>query len=151
MLYRLYWFSTSSDFVTTRTWAASSKLGNKFCLGASWISRTVRFPFSRSQREGTDWRTLDVLAPGIRKSWSPKYKLFGVLYHHGLSSSGGYYTLDVLHPTRYAGVGVDVEAREGWVRIDDELVSDVRHEEVFKAWDWNESRSPYLLFYRRVR
>ena len=107
---------------------------------------------------------LDVLAPGIRKSWSPKYKLFGVLYHHGLSASGGHYTLDVLHPTRYAGagsggapawggagVGGGVKAREGWVRIDDELVSDVRHEDVFGAWERDESRSAYLLFYKRVR
>ncbi|KAF8334570.1 hypothetical protein F5887DRAFT_1256417 [Amanita rubescens] len=106
----------------------------------------------------------DVLAPGIRKSWSPKYKLFGVLYHHGLSASGGHYTLDVLHPTRYAGtgsgavpawggtgVGGGVKGREGWVRIDDELVSDVRHEDVFGAWERDESRSAYLLFYKRVR
>ncbi|KAF8343381.1 hypothetical protein F5887DRAFT_1283604 [Amanita rubescens] len=105
----------------------------------------------------------DVLAPGIRKSWSPKYKLFGVLYHHGLSASGGHYTLDVLHPTRYAGTGSGavpawggtgvggVKGREGWVRIDDELVSDVRHEDVFGAWERDESRSAYLLFYKRVR
>jgi ubiquitin carboxyl-terminal hydrolase 10 len=105
-----------------------------------------------------------MLAPGIRKSWSPKYKLFGVLYHHGLSASGGHYIPVVLHPMRYAsagsdgalawggaGVGGGVKTREGWVRIDDELVSDVRYEDVFGAWEQDESRSAYLLFYKRVR
>ncbi|KAF8625752.1 hypothetical protein AX17_006778 [Amanita inopinata Kibby_2008] len=102
----------------------------------------------------------DVMSPGIRKYPAPKYKLFGVLYHHGLSASGGHYTLDVLHPTRFAspsgqkggggGAGMGV-GREGWVRIDDELVSDVRPEDVFGAWERDETRCAYLLFYKRVR
>ena len=99
-------------------------------------------------------RSVEVMAPGIRKSWLPRYKLFGVLYHHGLSASGGHYTLDVLHPTRFTwggAAGAGGKAREGWVRIDDELVSDVRHEDVFEAWERDESRSAYLLFYSRVR
>jgi ubiquitin carboxyl-terminal hydrolase 10 len=89
----------------------------------------------------------------MRRSGSPKYKLFGVLYHHGMSASGGHYTLDVLHPTRFAwgGAGAGIKAREGWVRIDDELVSDVRNEDVFGAWERDDARSAYLLFYSRVR
>ncbi|KAG6806172.1 hypothetical protein H0H93_003391, partial [Arthromyces matolae] len=58
----------------------------------------------------------EVMAPGLRKAPAARYKLFGALYHHGLSASGGHYTLDVLHPGR--------NATEGWMRIDDELVSD---------------------------
>lgn len=55
----------------------------------------------------------------------------------------------MLHPNRYPGTKV----REGWVRIDDELVSDVRPEDVFDAWEKekDEMRNAYLLFYRRVR
>jgi ubiquitin carboxyl-terminal hydrolase 10 len=40
--------------------------------------------------------------------------------------------------------------REGWVRIDDELVSDVRPVDVFGAPE-GDSRCAYLLFYRRVQ
>jgi ubiquitin carboxyl-terminal hydrolase 10 len=71
------------------------------------------------------------------------------IYHHGHSASGGHYTLDVLHPNRYPGARI----REGWVRIDDELVSDVRPEDVFDAWEKekDEMRNAYLLFYRRIR
>jgi len=74
-----------------------------------------------------------------------------VIYHHGHSTSGGHYTLDVLHPHRYPGAKV----REGWVRIDDELVSDVRVEDVFEPCERerekDEMRNAYLLFYRRMR
>ena len=39
--------------------------------------------------------------------------------------------------------------RAAWVRIDDELVSDVRPEDVFGGQE-REDRQPYLLFYRRM-
>ncbi|KAF9220166.1 cysteine proteinase [Gyrodon lividus] len=87
----------------------------------------------------------DVMAPG-KKIHSTRYKLFGVLYHHGLSASGGHYTIDVLHPN------IDMSAtkpREAWIRIDDELVSDVRPDDVFGTPE-RDDRCAYLLFYRRL-
>jgi len=92
----------------------------------------------------------DVMASTIRKQTAAKYKLFGAVYHHGLSASGGHYTLDVLHPNRYPHA-TGKQPREGWVRIDDELVSDVRSEDVFDATERDDSRCAYLLFYRRIR
>jgi len=38
--------------------------------------------------------------------------------------------------------------REAWIRIDDELVSDVLLKDVFEAD--RDHRCPYLLFYKRV-
>jgi ubiquitin carboxyl-terminal hydrolase 10 len=70
------------------------------------------------------------------------------IYHHGVSASGGHYTLDVLHPTRFPTA---TGAQEGWVRIDDELVSDVRPADVFGATERDDARCAYLLFYRRIR
>lgn len=67
-----------------------------------------------------------------------------VLYHHGLSASGGHYTLDVLHPNR----DMSQKPREAWIRIDDELVSDVLPKDVFEAD--KDHKCPYLLFYKRV-
>ena len=63
--------------------------------------------------------------------------------------------MDVLHPNRYPGsVNVNTanakSSREGWVRIDDELVSDVRHDDVFGAYEKDDARCAYLLFYRRI-
>jgi hypothetical protein len=58
--------------------------------------------------------------------------------------------VDVLHPNTHEGGGED------WLRIDDDVVSRVRHEEVFGRYD-NEgpgtddlSRCAYLLLYRRA-
>ena len=68
-----------------------------------------------------------------------------MLYHHGPSASGGHYTLDVLHPNRE----LSERPRAAWIRIDDELVSDVRPDDVFGGQE-REDRQPYLLFYRRV-
>ncbi|KAJ3570230.1 hypothetical protein NP233_g4540 [Leucocoprinus birnbaumii] len=91
----------------------------------------------------------DMMAPSGKRAQPTKYRLFGAIYHHGHSASGGHYTLDVLHPNRYPGAKI----REGWVRIDDELVSDLRPEDVFDAWEKekDEMRNAYLLFYRRIR
>ena len=71
-----------------------------------------------------------------------------MLYHHGLSASGGHYTLDVLHPTRF--VAPSGRTSEGWIRIDDEFASDVRPEDVFGGEN-DENRCAYLLSYKRVR
>lgn len=66
--------------------------------------------------------------------------------------------MDVLHPNRYPGsvnvnhanANANVKSREGWVRIDDELVSDVRQDDVFGAYEKDDARCAYLLFYRRI-
>ena len=67
------------------------------------------------------------------------------MYHHGQSASGGHYTLDVLHQNR----DLNDRPRQAWIRIDDELVSDVRPEDVFDA-QGRDDRCAYLLFYRRI-
>ena len=86
----------------------------------------------------------------IKKCSYPIFFFSLVLYHHGFSASGGHYTLDVLHPNRYPG-SVNAKNREGWVRIDDELVSDMRHDNVFGAYERDDARCAYLLFYRRMQ
>ncbi|PPQ83936.1 hypothetical protein CVT25_000689 [Psilocybe cyanescens] len=108
----------------------------------------------------------DVMVPAAKKAQPVRYKLFSgtfslidfrvaffspitvtALYHHGLSASGGHYTLDVLHPNRYPtststpNANAKPNHREGWVRIDDNLVSDVRPDDVFGAYERDESRS----------
>ncbi|TCD70276.1 hypothetical protein EIP91_004177 [Steccherinum ochraceum] len=87
----------------------------------------------------------DLMAPNRRTPLPVKYQLFGVLYHHGQSASGGHYTLDILHPNR----DMNDRPRAAWIRIDDELVSDVRAEDVFGQQE-RDDRTAYLLFYRRL-
>ncbi|KAK7018922.1 cysteine proteinase [Favolaschia claudopus] len=124
-----------SGSATIRRWAGWSRSGSRWRLGRSLI---LTF-------------TEDVMVPAARKQ-PAKYKLFGVIYHHGLSASGGHYTLDILHPTRFPGTITGSEReREGWIRIDDELVSDVRPMDVFGGASEGDTRCAYLLFYRRIR
>ncbi len=82
---------------------------------------------------------------------SARYTLYGVLYHHGPSASGGgHYTVDVLHPNSPDGSG----GGDDWLHIDDETVSAVRQEDVFGRHDDNEpptdDQCAYLLFYCRT-
>ncbi|RDW80026.1 hypothetical protein BP6252_04664 [Coleophoma cylindrospora] len=49
----------------------------------------------------------------------PKYRLIGVVYHHGKNASGGHYTVDVRRQ----------DGRE-WIRLDDTVIRRVRSEEV---------------------
>ena len=75
-----------------------------------------------------------------------RYTLYGVLYHHDVSASGGHYTVDVLHPNGHGSSG------EAWLRIDDETVSAVRDEDVLGPYEDKqvEDRCPYMLFYCRT-
>ena len=88
----------------------------------------------------------DIMEPIARQSKQPThYTLYGVLYHHGVSANEGHYTIDVLHPNGNNG------SREGWLHINDEIVSAVRHEDVFGTYDEGraDDRCPYMLFYCR--
>jgi ubiquitin carboxyl-terminal hydrolase 10 len=78
----------------------------------------------------------------------PRYKLYGVLYHHGESAGSGHYTVDVLHPN---GDG-DTRTRDVWLHIDDETVTRVGHEDVFGEHGERvaDERCAYLLFYCRT-
>ncbi len=49
----------------------------------------------------------------------PKYRLIGVVYHHGKNASGGHYTVDVRRQ----------EGRE-WIRLDDTVIKRIRSEDV---------------------
>ena len=49
----------------------------------------------------------------------PKYRLMGVIYHHGKNANGGHYTVDIRRQ----------DERE-WIRIDDTFIRRVRSEDV---------------------
>ena len=79
-----------------------------------------------------------------RPTEPPRYKLYGVLYHHGESAGSGHYTVDVLHQNG------DSDTGEVWLNIDDETVSPVRLEDVFGEHGTErvaDDRCAYLLFY----
>lgn len=52
----------------------------------------------------------------------PKYRLTGVIYHHGKNASGGHYT-------------VDARRQDGrqWIRLDDTVIRRVRSDDVAEA------------------
>ncbi|KAK1926127.1 cysteine proteinase [Papiliotrema laurentii] len=103
----------------------------------------------------------EIISPG-RRGAPVKYRLFGVVYHHGYSAGGGHYTVAVSRPD------VPASAASQWIHFDDETVSAVPTEQVVvseqeaeevrdgKAREGNLSiagreRCAYLLFYQRVR
>jgi ubiquitin carboxyl-terminal hydrolase 10 len=102
-------------------------------------------PFSVSAKAETP--RPEIMAPVAEKSAeSVNYKLYGVLYRHGKSACSGHYTIDVLHSNG------DSSSGGTWLHIDDEAVSEVRHEEMFgghgnEQWD---DRCAYMLFYCRT-
>ncbi|KAF9880740.1 ubiquitin carboxyl-terminal hydrolase [Colletotrichum karsti] len=52
----------------------------------------------------------------------PKYKLIGVVYHHGKQANGGHYTVDVRR-----------QDENEWIRLDDTVIRRVRSEDVAEA------------------
>ncbi|KAK9466340.1 hypothetical protein V1512DRAFT_208675 [Lipomyces arxii] len=81
-----------------------------------------------------------------------RYKLFGVVYHHGKSTEGGHYTVDLnyKHDNRWINFDdvnikdIDLDAVE--TEYEDESTTRRRF---MNSDDW-EQRTAYLLFYERV-
>jgi len=101
------------------------------------ISKRVQFPQNLKI-------PLEIMVPISGKFADPHYKLYGVLYHQGESTSNGHYTVDVLNGDSGSG--------EAWLHIDDEAVSTVRHEDVFGGHDHEpgDEQCAYMLFYCRI-
>lgn len=49
----------------------------------------------------------------------PRYRLTGVVYHHGKSAAGGHYTVDILR-----------QDRREWIRVDDTIIRRIRPDDV---------------------
>lgn len=85
-----------------------------------------------------------VVSPARRAEAKRKYKLFGVIYHHGRFASGGHYTIDVLK-----------QDQSEWLHIDDTTWSTVAPplvqvgSEVGGAAKQHHDGVAYLLFYAR--
>jgi ubiquitin carboxyl-terminal hydrolase 10 len=87
------------------------------------------------------------MAPILGKSAEPvRYKLHGVLCHHGESAGSAHYAVDVFHQNGDGGSG------EAWLHIDDEVMSAVRHEDVFGGLgnERVDDGCAYMLFYCRT-
>lgn len=69
---------------------------------------------------------------------SKKYKLTGVVYHHGSSPDIGHYTVDVLR-----------QDKGTWIRIDDTKVESISLEDAIND-DSQETKSAYILIYEKV-
>lgn len=78
-----------------------------------------------------------------RPSEPPRYKLYGVLYHHGESAGSGHYTVDLLRPKGAS------DSEEGWLHIDDEAATWMGHEDVFGEHGSSRAADAYVLFYCR--
>ncbi|KZT53558.1 cysteine proteinase [Calocera cornea HHB12733] len=78
----------------------------------------------------------EVLSPARRSATLPKYRLFAVLYHDGLSAQHGHYTLDVLR-----------QDCSEWIHYDNEQISLASRPGEEKLRD---GRVAYMLYYLRI-
>ena len=78
----------------------------------------------------------EVMASAKRVGSVPaiRYKLFGVVYHHGKSATDGHYTCDIRR------------SNGEWLRIDDTVINKISAEQLLEK---STSRTAYLLFYIR--
>ncbi|CEP63054.1 mRNA-binding ubiquitin-specific protease UBP3 LALA0_S07e01376g [Lachancea lanzarotensis] len=76
----------------------------------------------------------------LYKPGGSTYKLIGVVYHHGLSPSGGHYTCDVFD-----------ENLSKWYRIDDISLQELEKDDVLGGGEeGNDSRTAYILLYQKL-
>lgn len=86
----------------------------------------------------------EMVTPTKRAEGKVRYRLFGVVYHHGRYASGGHYTVDVLR-----------QDSSSWLHFDDTMYNPVASEHVGRRPGQSLTTSvghdgqAYLLFYRR--
>ncbi|KAF8321168.1 cysteine proteinase [Clavulina sp. PMI_390] len=83
----------------------------------------------------------EVLAPNQQGVPPPRYRLYGVVYHHGKYTTGGHYTADILR-----------QNQSEWLRIDDTQIGVISESDVslLSPDKQDADRTAYLLFYQRI-
>ncbi|KAI5819056.1 hypothetical protein BZA77DRAFT_242331 [Pyronema omphalodes] len=81
-------------------------------FGAQKISKRIAYPLELEIPK-------EALSPATKRTTAHKYRLCGVVYHHGSSAQGGHYTCDVLR-----------QDQKSWLRFDDTFVTDLGAREV---------------------
>ena len=97
----------------------------------------------------------EVLSPLYKHSGniSNHYKLFGVVYHHGVSAEGGHYTSDVLRKSSVFDneeESNDKKVDNQWIRIDDTQITELEKDEVLNGGDEETTKNAYILFYQKT-
>jgi ubiquitin carboxyl-terminal hydrolase 10 len=83
------------------------------------IAKKIGYPLDLEiPRDALSRQSRQTMGDGVM----PKYKLVGVIYHHGKNASVGHYTVDV---RRQDG--------DSWIRIDDTQIRTVRSEDVAES------------------
>ena len=128
--------SMQGDFQSTRgSKATATKQVFIETLPPVLILHLKRFEYnSATKRAEKIWKKVgypleleipkEVFQPSARNRFAahgglPKYRLTGVIYHHGKNANGGHYTVDIRRQ----------DGRE-WIRIDDTLIRRIRSEDV---------------------
>ncbi|CCE79419.1 Piso0_001480 [Millerozyma farinosa CBS 7064] len=97
----------------------------------------------------------EVLSPITQKQSANgyHYKLFGVVYHHGIGAEGGHYTCDVLRKSSLHDSqeeSNDKKIDNEWIRIDDTQVESIDKNEVLDSGSEESSKNAYILFYQKI-
>jgi len=66
------------------------------------------------------------------------YELVGLVTHKGLSANSGHY------------IGYAKDAKRGWIKYDDEVVTEVSPDEVKKLYGGGQWQMGYECFYRKI-
>jgi ubiquitin carboxyl-terminal hydrolase 10 len=128
--------SMQGDFQTSRgTRATATKQVFIETLPPILILHLKRFHYdSTTKRAEKIWKKVgypldlelpkEVFTPAVRTKYLahgglPKYRLTGVIYHHGKNANGGHYTVDIRRQ----------DGRE-WIRMDDTFLRRIRAEDV---------------------
>src|SRR5690606_875082 len=98
------------------------------------ILHLKRFQYDNTGGTQKIWKTVgyplvldipsELVAPVKRTQPRPRYKLIGVIYHHGKYASGGHYTVDVLR-----------QDGKSWIRLDDTKITKIAAKDVAVSVD----------------
>lgn len=94
------------------------------------LKKTIQYPLQLIVPE-------KCMSPSSKRLGAVKYKLCGVVYHHGQGSNGGHYTVDVLR------------AKGKWIRIDDVSIQSLEPEDVLVKGE-EDSKTAYILMYQKL-